>query len=290
MKTLLEDLGHAVRGLRHNRGFTFVATLTIALGIGACTAIFSVVNAVLLRPLPYASAERLVLVWGELRARQVRDWPFSPPDFRDLQLQATAAFEGLAGVSPTNRVPLSDEAGDASWSAPRAPRRTSSDCSGRASPWVATSWTTTRRSRHRRERPVPGMPPPRLPQIAILSHAFWQRRYGGDPSIIGRQIDLRGGRAEIVGVLAPDFELLLPPRANVDHVPDLWTALRIDYAAANRNNVLWRVIGRTKPGGFAGAGRPGGRSNRRRSPRAVPDQADLGAALSRRVDVRGPRR
>ena len=88
MDTLFKDLNYAARGLRKNLGFAAVATLTIALGIGACTAIFSVVNAVLLRPLPYADAQRLVLIWGELRARHVNDWPFSPPDLRDLQQQS----------------------------------------------------------------------------------------------------------------------------------------------------------------------------------------------------------
>ena len=70
METLLKDLTYAARGLRKNLGFAAVTTMTIALGIGACTAIFSVVDAVLLRPLPYADAQRLVLIWGELRARK----------------------------------------------------------------------------------------------------------------------------------------------------------------------------------------------------------------------------
>ena len=74
METLSKDLVYALRGLRKNVGFATVATITIALGIAACTAIFSVVNAVLLRPLPYADAQRLVIVWGELRARNVHDW------------------------------------------------------------------------------------------------------------------------------------------------------------------------------------------------------------------------
>ncbi|MBI3493251.1 MAG: ABC transporter permease, partial [Acidobacteria bacterium] len=112
MDTLLGDLMYAGRGLRKNLGFAAVATLTIALGIGACTAIFSVVNAVLLRPLPYSNAQRLVLVWGELRARNVHDWPFSPPDFRDLQLQTTDSFEDVAAVTAAGRTPLDDKTGD----------------------------------------------------------------------------------------------------------------------------------------------------------------------------------
>src|SRR5215468_9562756 len=103
MDTLLKDLTYALRGLRKNLGFATIATITIALGIGACTAIFSVVNAVLLRPLPYSDASRLVIVWGELRARSVKDWTFSPPDYRDLRLQSTAVFDDLAAVTTAGR-------------------------------------------------------------------------------------------------------------------------------------------------------------------------------------------
>ncbi|MBI3494245.1 MAG: ABC transporter permease, partial [Acidobacteria bacterium] len=99
-------------------------------------------------------------------------------------------------------------------------------------------------------QPQPGQagPPPRLPIVAILSHGFWTRRYGGDRSVIGRDVDLGQGRAQIVGVLAPEFELLFPPRANIDRAPDMWTAVRINYETANRNNVMFRVVGRLKPG------------------------------------------
>src|SRR6476659_2786731 len=102
----LKDLAYAARGLRRNVGFAAVATITIALGIGACTAIFSVVDAVLLRPLPYSDAQRLMIVWGELRARNVQDWPFSPPDLRDLQQQSTEIFDDIAGMIPAGRVPI----------------------------------------------------------------------------------------------------------------------------------------------------------------------------------------
>ena len=112
MDTLFKDLTYAVRGLRKNIGFATVATITIALGIGACTAIFSVVNAVLLRPLPYANAQRLTVIWGELRARNVHDWPFSPPDLRDLQQQSTGVFDDVAGMIPPGRVPLASPGAD----------------------------------------------------------------------------------------------------------------------------------------------------------------------------------
>src|SRR5207249_6310449 len=108
MDTLVRDLSYAVRGLRKNLGFAAVSAVTIALGIGACTSIFSVVNAVLLRPLPYADAQRLVTVWGELRNRNVHDWPFSPPDYRDLRQQSGELFDDIAGFIPAGRTPISD--------------------------------------------------------------------------------------------------------------------------------------------------------------------------------------
>jgi len=95
---------------------------------------------------------------------------------------------------------------------------------------------------------VQAPPPLQLPAIAIISHGLWQRRYGGDPGIVGTDIDLGNNRAQIVGVLSPGFELLFPPRANVVRVPDLWTAARVNYETANRMNVSFRVIGRLKPG------------------------------------------
>ena len=81
----IRDLVYAVRTLRKNPAFTLTAVLTVALGIGASTAIFSVVNAVLMQPLPYSKAERLMVVWGDMRNRHVVDFPFSPPDYDDLR-------------------------------------------------------------------------------------------------------------------------------------------------------------------------------------------------------------
>jgi len=246
MDIWLKDLAYAARGLRRNAGFAAVATVTIALGIGACTAIFSVVDAVLLRPLPYADAQRLVLVWGEMRARNVRDWPFSPPDLKDLQLQSTAVFEEIAGMIPPGRVPIAG--------------------GGSEPEQIRVGGGTTNLFRVLGARiavgrdfvdddgtppPVlPGQPAagPQVPLAAIISDAFWQRRFGGDPAIVGRDVELGNGRARIVGVLAPGFELLLPPRVHIEGAPEMWTAARINFDTANRNNVVFRLIGRLKPG------------------------------------------
>ena len=147
MDNLFKDLGYAARSLRKHPGFAAIAMTTIALGIGACTAIFSVVNAVLLRPLPYADADRLVLVWGELRTRNVADWPFSPPDFRDMRLHTTA-FAGFAGVTPAGRVPLGGDSAEPEQirvaGATRA--RTSPTSSSCAHRRAAASWRSAPRS------------------------------------------------------------------------------------------------------------------------------------------------
>jgi hypothetical protein len=256
MDTFIRDLTYASRGLRTNLGFAAIATITIALGVGACTSIFSVMNAVLLRPLPYANADRLVIVWGELRARNVKDWPFSPPDFRDLRLQSTALFEDMAGVIPAGRTPISDGGGE-----PEQIRV------GAATPNVfkllgarillgrdfieddATPQPQAQPPQQQAQGVTAQAPPaPLLPAVAIISHGLWQRRYGGDPGVVGRDVDLGNNRARIVGVLAPGFELLFPPRSNVERSPDMWTAARINYETANRMNVAFRVIGRLKPG------------------------------------------
>ena len=99
MSSLWKDVVYSLRSLRQHPAFAITAMLTLALGIGASTAIFSVVNAVLLRPLPYREADRLVLIWGDMRARNVTDFPFSPANFLDLKRQNTS-FEDIAAVTP----------------------------------------------------------------------------------------------------------------------------------------------------------------------------------------------
>jgi putative ABC transport system permease protein len=252
MDAFLKDLGFAARSLRKNPAFAVTALLTLALGIGASTAIFSVVNAVLLQPLPYPRADRLVIVWGELRNRHLPDFPFSPPDFRDFKTQATL-FEDVAGVS-TGPVALSGDGGDPE-QVPSAFATTNIFRLLGARIAVGRDFTENDGAPPPRPpQPAPGAaaaagpPPARLPLIAILSHEFWQRRYGGDRNIVGKAIDVGGGSAQVVGVLQPGFQLLFPPRAGLERVPDIWFAQRIDYENASRKNVFLRVIGRLKPG------------------------------------------
>jgi len=252
MDALRQDFGYALRTLRQHPAFALTAILTLALGIGASTAIFSVVNAVLLRPLPYQEAERLVLVWGEMRARDVHDFPFPPPDFQDLRDQTTA-FQELAAISP-GRAPL----GGADGAPPE--RVISTGVTPNLFRMLGHRVALGRDFRDEDAAPPPpppggdaqpnvqGAPPPQLPAIVILNHGFSQRRFGGDASVVGKMIDVGNQRAEIVGVLAPGFELLFPPETNVDPVADMYVAMRIDYENASRLNVFMRVIGKLKPG------------------------------------------
>jgi putative ABC transport system permease protein len=247
MGPFLRDIGFSARALRKNLSFTLVAVLTIGLGIGASTAIFSVVNAVLLRPLPYTDAERLVLVWGDLRARDVFDFPFPPADFADLREQGTL-FEQLEAVQ-TFRATVSGDNGQ-----PEQIRV--AGVTADLLPLLGMKTAIGRSFRADDAAPPPPpppnadpqQPPPQLPQTVILSHGFWQSRYGSDPSVIGRMIDIGNQRAEVIGVLAANAELLFPPGTNIERSPDLWTPIRIDFAGGSRINVFLRVIGKLKPG------------------------------------------
>ncbi len=252
MESFIRDVTFAFRSLKRQPAFAITAVLTIALGIGATSAIFSVVNAVLLRPLPYHDAARLGTVWSDLRARNVKDFPLPPGDFFDLR-KDTTLFDGFAAITSFRPTIGGDGQGDAE------------QVSGGA---VTTNFFTMLGHRLHVGRnfveedgtpnagpppgdglPPPGfVPPPPLPNIAIISYEFWQRRYGGNESIVGKSIEFGNGRADIVGVLAPNFEILFPPGTSVDARPDILIASRVNFEAGSRNNVSLRVIAKLKQG------------------------------------------
>ena len=242
-----QDFVIAGRILRKSPVFTLTAVLTIALGVGASTAIFSVTNAVLLRPLPYKDPGRLVIAGMDLRQRNVRDLPFSNADFMDLRDGTKAFFEDFAGVF-TGRAIVPRENGT-----PEQIRFAV----------VTTNFFQVTGARILLGRdfaqedgtPQPPAPPagvqtpPPAPAIAILSYEYFQRRYGGDTAVLGHTMLTVGGPAPvIVGVLAPDFHLYFPPDANVETAPDLWVANRLGYDAALRNGFAIRPVGRLKDG------------------------------------------
>jgi putative ABC transport system permease protein len=242
----------ALRSLKRQPAFAITAVLTIALGIGATSAIFSVVNGVLLRPLPYNDAQRLGTIWADLRNRNVVDFPVSPGDFFDLRTVLTQ-FDGVAGVNTFRPTIGGDGQGDSEQVVGAGATTNIFSLLGHrihlGRNFVEEDGTPQPQPPQGDALPPPGaQPPPPLPNIAILSYEFWQRRYGGDESIVGRSIEFGNGRADIVGVLAPNFELLFPPGTNVDPRPDIIVANRVNYETGSRNNVFLRVVAKLKPG------------------------------------------
>jgi putative ABC transport system permease protein len=249
MHTLWQDLRFGARMLLKNPVFTLIAIITLALGIGANTAIFSVANAVLLRPLPYENPDRLVFADVELRKRGVKEWRFSNTDFIDFRKAAKTTFEGVAGVY-TGRTTISRDDGT---------REQISFASVTPNFFrlLGARIAFGRDFAEADGEPQPSQPPdqqagvvPGMPTIAILSYSYWQQRFGGSTAILGNRMLSGGGNSGplIVGVLAPGFELLLPPRLNEERTPDIWYAARLTYDTANRYTVIHRVIARLKEG------------------------------------------
>jgi predicted permease len=245
------DLVYAARTLRKSPVFTATTVITLALGVGASTAVFSVTDAVLLRALPYRDPDRLVFVMEDLRKRNVKDFPFSAADFFDLRNGTRGAFEEFAAVDTQRQAILREDGtpeqvGFAEVT-PNFFRMTGAK--------IALGRDFTDADGEPQTLPQPeagGSPdtPPaqRLPTIAILSYEYFQRRYGGDRSIIGRPLRTSGGGPLIVGVLAPRFELLFPPGTNVEQRPDIWTAARLKYDNAQRLQFFLRSVARLKEG------------------------------------------
>jgi putative ABC transport system permease protein len=251
MSAFISDLAYAARTFVKKPAFAVTAILTLALGIGASTAIFSVVNTVLLRPLPYAQPERLTHVAVDMRNRNVADFPWSPADFNDLRTQSSS-FDGIAGlvtgrqvfITPGQRDPEQIRTGNATTNlfrvlgAKMALGSDFTDADGTPLPPPPAAVPGAA---------APAQAPPPVPKT-ILSYQFWQRRFGGNPAVVGTVIRLGEQPFEVIGVLEPRFELLLPPELNVETVPDIWNPLRVDFAAGSRINVFLRAIARLKDG------------------------------------------
>lgn len=252
---MLNDLLFAFRTLRKSPIFTITVVVTIALAIGASTAIFSVTNGVLLRKLPYKDPDQLVLVRSDMQKRNVKDFPISNVDFLDMRNTAKNNFEDFAAVS-TFRFTLPGLDG--------TPERVRvASVTTNFFPMMGGAIIAGRDFQESDGTPQPpppaapagNAPPANAPQgppdSVILSNDYFQQRFGGDQSIIGKPLPVTaafGPPPIVVGVLAPGFELLFPPQANIEQFPSVWIAARIQYDVANRNNVQWRVIGRLRPG------------------------------------------
>ncbi len=243
------ELGYAARSLRKSPVFALTAIITLSLGIGASTAIFSVADAVLLEPLPYKNPDRLILACGEMRKRNVADLPLSDTDFLDLRNGAKAMFEGFAAVQTGRALfPQSDGTLEQVRFASVTPNFFRL-LGGKIV--IGRNFADADTVPQIRENGTPSDTQPLQPlsSVAILSYEYWQRRYGGDSAILGRGM-LKGGIGgpQIVGVLARGFELLLPPKLNAERLPDVWFVARLKYDNAERKTFSHLVIGRLKEG------------------------------------------
>jgi len=219
----LDDLRYAVRTLRRNTGFTVTAVLTLALGIGANTGVFSVVNGIILKPLPYNDPDRLVMIYV---ARPERGWTrgsMSQPDLRSVQaearsIQAAAGYYAteltLTGLGAAESVPGA-EVTDGLLAVFQEPAFLGRDVLS--------------------EENVPGGP-----RVVVIGHAFWQERLGGDQHVLGRTVQISGEPYEIVGVAPPGFDY--PQGAQ------LWVPRYLNVERCGRDCHFLQVIGRLADG------------------------------------------
>jgi len=223
IEDLWQDLRYGARTLSKSPGFTFVALLTLALGIGANTAIFSVVNAVLFNHLPYPDSELIVSFEGVNPSKGITDSNMSVPDFADWRAQSQA-FERVAGFVTGGALIVAGE---------EAERVRGTDVFGDFFPLFRTD-------AQRGRILLPDDAKKGAPPVAVLSHGLWLRRYGGDPSVVGRTIMVGRESTEIVGVMPPGFNY--PART------EIWFPLGVDPAAERRDNRYLEVVGRLKAG------------------------------------------
>jgi putative ABC transport system permease protein len=232
---LLQDLRHGLRGMARNPGFTAVAVVCLGLGTGATTAIFSVVDAVLFRSLPYSQSNRMVRVFTEFPTEVSSTSPtgfhhfwLSPPEYFDLKRDTHSwdEFEGwanstanLAGNEEPIRAPVSYVTGGLLGMLgvqPVVGRLLSDDDDG-----------------------------PNVPATAVLSYGLWQRAFAGDPAVLHRDIRLNGRACTVVGVMPREFQF---PPGEVNP-PELWTPLGLDPTQpGSRGSHFVSVLGRLRPG------------------------------------------
>src|SRR3954452_7063180 len=216
-KGLLQDVRYAARVMLKSRGLTVIALLTLALGIGANTAIFTVINALLLRPLPYPQAERLVIVWQDLRGRggPATEWPGPSQQF-DWKAQRDV-FESLTSVR--------------GWSASVAGGDMPESLLGEQITFDYFDVTGIRPALGRAFAQSDDVP--NAPRVVILSHGLWMRRFGGDPGVIGRSIPISGESHEIIGVMPAGFTPVYIPDAS------MWRPLRLRRDNPSRNSAVF---------------------------------------------------
>ena len=228
MQTFLQDLKYALRILKKNPAFTAVAILTLAVGIGANSAIFSVLNSVLLRPLPFRQPDQLVRIYSEFPTMQLQKFWLSPPELLDIQREAKS-WETIGAWAP----------GGQNVGTESEPLRVTSAAITRSLIDVLGVQPERGRNFTEEEDRNGG------PKVAIISHGLWQKGFGGASDIIGKQIQVNAATTTVIGVMPASFAF--PPGSN-DQV-DLLVPFQFDTAnPGSRGSHFLSVIGRLKPG------------------------------------------
>jgi putative ABC transport system permease protein len=223
MEDLLKDIRYAIRSLIKRPGFLAVAVITLALGIGANSAIFNAVNAVLLRPLAFPESERLVLLEGINPSQGITQSNMSVPDIVDWQSQSQS-FEHIAGFIVGGSLLTSNEETE-------RVRATG----------VTGDFFTVMRSNALQGRALqPEDSQPGREPVVVLSYGLWQSRFGSDPKIVGAKVMMGGKATTIVGVMPAGFDY--PQQSQ------LWAPLVFDAATERRDNRYVSAIARLKPG------------------------------------------
>jgi putative ABC transport system permease protein len=228
-RDLWQDLRYGARMLLKKPGFTAMAVLTLALGIGANTAIFSVVNAVLLRPLPYEQPDRLVALYDALPTLGYPRVGLSEAEFVRLS-QENRSFAELA-----------------SWYWVPATLRGVSEPERVAAPLCTANFFRTLGVKvalgrdFNAEEELVGKN-----NVVVLSHAFWRRKFAGDQAVIGRTLDLDGDSVTVIGVLPASFKAPMELRA--DRRADMWRGFDLRPSNPRRGGQFMSVIGRLRPG------------------------------------------
>ncbi len=224
MESLFKDIRYGLRSLLKHPTFTAISIVTLALGIGANSAIFSVVNAVVLRPLPYQDSERLTMLWTTKDANL--EQPFSFADYNDLKSQAKS-FSAIGAASPL-------------WSFTLTGNGEPEPIQGMyfsASMFELLNVVPEKGRVFTADEDRTGGPP-----VVIISRALWERRFGGDPNVIGKPMAISGTTATIVGIMPAQFQFL-------DPAAELWVPLwQNQFASSARQVRLLSVAGRLNDG------------------------------------------
>lgn len=224
MSILMQDLRYALRVLVKNRSFTIVALIVLTLGIGANSAIFSFVNAILLRSLPYTNADRLVRIYSSSPGKEVRTFTSSYPDYLDWK-NNNQSFDEMAAWAR----------GSATLTGTDNPERFDTAL-------ITPSFFNVLGVSPERGRIfTPEDDKDGSNKVVLISNGVWQRRFGSDPNIIGKPFTLEGTTYSIIGVMPADFNFLFPV--------DVWMAMSLNgINLEDRGRHFLSVLGRLKPG------------------------------------------